>query len=183
MADELNQTTQETPETPGGDEGETFDAAYVTKLRQEAASWRSKLRDAEGKLKDLTPKAEEFEKLTEAQKSAEQKLSEQLAKMQAELDRRTVESEASAKRAAVLKMAIKVGADPDVVELLDLSRLDLTDEETTMATLAKLAPAARAAGGNTANPGRNGANAKETDGELKDRFFGGGRSSSKIFGG
>ena len=180
MTDETNQA----PEVPvtDGDSGDTFDAAYVAKLRQEAAKYRTQLREAEGKVKDLTPKAEQLDQLTEAQKTESQKMADQLAKLTAQLDRSVAEADMATKRAALVKLAVRAGADPDIADLLDLSRVDLSNEEATMAIFAKLVPAGRAAGGNAANPARTGANATETDTELRDRFFGGGQKS-KIFGG
>lgn len=59
-------TGQEPVEAPDGQvsEGgkqETFDAAYVKQLREEAAGWRRKVKDLEGRVTGF-----ETEKLTEA---------------------------------------------------------------------------------------------------------------------
>lgn len=178
----MTEDTQQPAEAQDADSGDTFDATYVQKLRQEAAKYRTQLRDAENKVKELSPKAAQLDQLTEAQKTEAQKMTEQLAKLQADLDRRTAESDAATKRAALIKLAVKAGADPDVADLLDLSRIDLSNEDSVAAIFAKLVPAGRGAGGNAANPQRTGGNAAESETELRDRFFGGGRKSN-IFGG
>lgn len=52
-------------QAPEGSKQETFDAAYVKQLRDEAASWRRKAKDFEAKVSGF-----ETEKLTEAGRAA-----------------------------------------------------------------------------------------------------------------
>jgi hypothetical protein len=68
---EAEETTGQEPVSESGgqepkDEGrqETFDAAYVKQLRDEAASWRRKVKDLEGKVAGF-----EQEKMTEAERA------------------------------------------------------------------------------------------------------------------
>lgn len=71
---------QEAPaEEQAAQEPKTFDEEYVKKLRDENASWRTKLRESE-------EKARQYDELVEAQKSEEQKRAEELEATKAELD-------------------------------------------------------------------------------------------------
>lgn len=69
---------QETPAEPApeADEPQTFDADYVAKLRKEAASYRSKV-------KELQPLAEKARELEESQKSEVEKAAQRAAEAEA----------------------------------------------------------------------------------------------------
>lgn len=156
-------------------------ASELERARKEAANYRTKLRDLEGKWKEAEPILTEYQKLTDAQKSEAQKATERAA----EAERKAADSQAAAERAqrelAVTRLANKAGVDPDLVPYLDLSKLDLEDEKKAMEVLGKLATARQIANG-ASNPGRSGAQ-KETDQELREFYFHGGRNKPTIFGG
>jgi len=116
--------TQEVAQQPEAQaaEDERFDTEYVRKLRAEAAEYRKRLRELEGKVK-----ADEEAKLTE-QERLQKRLAE-LERQQAEWERerqeiilqRTVENVA-------LRMGIKY---PDVAwKLIDLAKVDFDDGGT-----------------------------------------------------
>lgn len=179
MADEtLGQAPSDAGTQPQDGAGEKFDAKYVEELRQEAAKYRTQLRDTQTQLKELQPKAQQFEQLQEAQKTQEQKLQERLAALEADLAAKAAEAEQAQKRAQVTRLASKAGVDPDIVELLDIGKLDLTDEKKAMEVLGRFA---RTASGTQVNPDGTSAGG-ETDAELRARFFGG-QSKTRIFGG
>jgi predicted RNase H-like nuclease (RuvC/YqgF family) len=157
--------------------GEKFDAKYVEELRQEAAKYRTQLRDTQTQLKELQPKAQQFDQLQEAQKTAEQKLQERLAALEADLAAKAVEAERAQKQAQVVRLAAKAGVDADLVDLLDLGKLDLSDEKKALEVLGRFA---RTAAGAQVKPG--GESGGETEAELRKRFFGG-QSKTMIFGG
>jgi len=171
----------------GGDEQadeQASSAKAVSELeraRKEAANYRTKLRELEGKWKEAEPVLVQFQQQQDAQKSEAQKLAERLA----EAERKAADSESTAQRAMreakLVRLATKAGVDPDVAGLLDLSKLDLDDEKATLETLGKLAAARQTANG-ASNPARGGAQG-ETDDELRKFYFGGGRNKPTIFGG
>lgn len=178
MADETQgQAPSDNQGQPQDGAPETFDAKYVEGLRAEAAKYRTQLRETQTQLKELQPKAQQFDQLQEAQKTQEQKLQERLAALEADLAAKAAEAEAAQKRTQLTRLATKAGVDPDLVELLDLGKLDLTDEKKVLEVLGRFA---RVAGGAQVKPG--GESGKETEAEMRARFFGG-RSQTMIFGG
>ncbi len=101
-------------------EEEHFDTEYVRKLRAEAAEYRKKLRDLEGKVK-----ADEEAKLTEQ---------ERLQKRLAELERKEAEYQMSI-QARTLEYEVKLHAsrlgvvDPDAAyRLLDLKQVEFDED-------------------------------------------------------
>ena len=99
---------------------EKFDAKYVRELRAEAAEYRKKLRELEGKVK-----SEEDAKLTEQEK---------LQKKLVDLEKRNADAQnamqAKTLRYEVMLAASKLGiVDPDAAyRLLDTSSLEFDDE-------------------------------------------------------
>lgn len=166
-----------TAQQPQDGAGEQFDAKYVEELRQEAAKYRTQLRETQGQLKELQPKAQQYDQLQEAQKTQEQKLQERLAALEADLAAKAADAERAQKQAQLVRLATKAGVDPDVVDLLDLGKLDLTDEKKTMEVLGRFA---RTVAGAQVKPG--GESGGETEADMRARFFGG-KSKSMIFGG
>lgn len=163
-------------------EGEQqFSADYVRKLRDEAAKWRTQLREVQAQLKELQPKAVEFEKLQEERKTEAERLAERLAALESDLQQKQQEAEAAQAQARLIRLAAQAGVDVEVASLLDISKLNLEDEEATLAILRKLGRGITAGG--MANPGRTGANAQPTEEELRSFYFGGGRNRPTIFGG
>ena len=175
MAEELT-TAQDAGVTAQDADKEVFDAAYVRKLRQEAANYRVKLREAEAQVATLAPKATEYEKLTEAQKSDQQKLAEQLANLQQQVAQAQQQATAAQQQATLLRLASKAGVDPDVAALLDISKIDLSDDAKAIATLSQFA---KPANSSQVKPGAIGG---ATEAELRAQYFGG-KSKSMIFGG
>lgn len=159
------------------DGGDKFDAKYVEELRQEAARYRTQLRDTQTQLKELQPKAEQFDQLQEAQKSSEQKLQERLTALEADLAAKAAEAERAQKQAQLTRLATKAGVDPDILDLLDLGKLDLSDEKKVLEVLGRFA---KTAAGAQVKP--SGAATGETEAELRKQFFGG-QSKTMIFGG
>ena len=181
MSDEIQETGQEPQDAPSQDDGQTFDANYVSKLRDEAASWRTKFRGLESQIEELKPLAEKAKKLEEAQKTEAERLADQLAELKAQQAEAAREADRARAEAKIVRLAAKAGVDPDIAALLDISKLDLDDEAAALETLKKLA-APRTTGGGASNPSGEG-QGKPSDEELRERYFGGGRKRSAIFGG
>ncbi len=136
------------------DENETMPEwaqAAVKKANDQAAKQRVELRDARTQLAELKPLAEEFNKQREAQKSEEQKLRDQLEAAKAENKSALAAAEMAKKEARLAVLAGKAGVNADLAALLDLSKLDLDDEEKTLNTLKKLITT-RPTGGGASNP-------------------------------
>mgnify|MGYP000276848588 CR=1 FL=1 len=119
----------------GGGQTETFDRAYVEKLRQEAASYRTKAKELEGKIE--ATKTETVTAILKAlgidpdpAKSAEQQV--QAAKAKAQ------EAEARANerliRGEIRLLADRVGLDPraadDAYMLMDKAKVTVADDGT-----------------------------------------------------
>lgn len=111
---------------PADEEGKTFDKAYVTKIREEAASWRTQFREAQEKFANAkTP--EEFE-------AANKESAEKIAGLEQQLLVRDIatEFELPAELAAVLK-----GSTPE----------ELKAHAKVLQKFAPAAPAATLTGG------------------------------------
>lgn len=147
---------------------ETQESKELSKANAEAAKWRVQLRETEQALKAV-----------QAQAGDNKALSDQLAKLQADLAAKAAEAETAQKLAYAMRVAAKAGVDPDIVAMLDLSKID-PDEKKASEQLAKLAGAGRGA---QVKPGAIN-NSGDTDAELRAMFFGhGGPRKSSIFGG
>lgn len=164
----------------GTGSGRDFESE-IQALRAEAAKWRTQLRDAQGQLKELSPLAEKAKLLEDAQKTEAQKLAEQMANYQQQLNQLQAEKDAVSKRNQLLTMASKAGVNPDILPLLDVNAFDMSDEAATLEALAKLAPIKGVNGGNVANPSRL-PNQNLTDDQLRKEIFGNAGKTS-IFGG
>ena len=164
------QTT--TPTTPQA-EPEVFDREYVSKLRQEAASYRTKLKQ----LEDAQTEAEQA-KLGDLERTA-------LALEATKAQMATTEAALKLERVgrAVEKAAMRLGLDPELAsKLLDPETLEFIDgvpsdpERQLKALLAKwpqLAKPAPQAPSINASDGRGPAatpDPKAKDDELKSRF-------------
>lgn len=176
MPDEINQSvdqgSNEQGQQPQGGADRT-----EQKLSEENAKWRLKVRDLEAQLQQLQPKAAKFDEQQESQKSEQQKLQERLAALEADLARSKAAADVAQKQAQLTRLATKAGVDPDVIDLLDLSKLDLTDETKAIQVLGRFA---KTAAGAQVKPG--GAATGDTEAELRKQFFGG-QSKTMIFGG
>lgn len=122
----------------------------LEKARGEAAERRVKLREAEAKLEELSPLAQKHKELEDAQKSETDKLREQLEAMRLEAEKATAQAAQAQKEAKLTLLASKVGVGPELVALLDISKLDLENEKATTELLKTLAP--RSSGGGPSNP-------------------------------
>lgn len=119
--DEVDPGNDEDDDSGDDDSGsDTFDKAYVQKLRKEAAENRIKRKEAEDQLAELA-KAEmsETERLKAEKAEAESRAQEATAKASEMLTRYRVESEAS---------GLKFHDPSDVFSLLDLDELPTDDE-------------------------------------------------------
>lgn len=154
------------------------DAAQTEKLSQEAAKWRTKFRELEAQLKDVAPKAQQYDQLQEAQKTEAQKVADQLAALQAQVTEATAQAQAAQAQAKLMALAARVGVDPDVANLLDISKIDLTDEAKATQQLQRFA---KPSNGTQVKPGDTIGGMTEDD--LRKHYFGGGRSKTTIFGG
>lgn len=99
------------------DEGtrrETFDAAYVKQLREEAASWRRKVKDLEARVTGF-----EQEKMTEAEKAKAQAEAAKAEATQAQEALRKARAEA-----AISREAAKHGVDADLLTRLVTPEFD-----------------------------------------------------------
>ena len=177
MADETTQPVEQGSPAQDQQPQGGADAKQDERLAAEAAKWRLKVRDLEAQLKDILPKAQQFEQLQESQKSEAQKLAERIAALEAEVLAKNAAAEQATKQTQLLRLATKAGVDPDVAALLDMSKIDLTDEKAAMETLSKFA---RPANGAQVKPGAVGATGL-TDADLRNRYFG--ASKTTIFGG
>ena len=176
MAEEL-ELAQDAGAAAQDDAGKTFDAAYVAKLRQEAANYRVKYQEAKTQVDALAPKAQEFDKLAESQKSDQQKLTEQLATLQQQVATAQQQAQAAQAQANLLRLAAKAGVDPDVANMLDITKLDLSDDAKAIEALGKFA--AKTPSASQVKPGTIGG---ATEAELRAQYFGG-KSKTMIFGG
>lgn len=112
-------TTSDSPQE--GDEGKTFDADYVKKLRDEAAKYRTEAKaNAEA--------AKRLADIEEAQKTEAEKVADKLRTLEAERD-------AATRDALRFKVASKFGIDDADVELF----LTGTDEDTLTKQAERLA--------------------------------------------
>lgn len=159
------------------------EVSELERARKDAAKYRTTARDLEAQLKELQPLAEQFKATQEAQKTETQKLADQLA----EATRKAQESDNAAQRAVreakAIRLMTKAGVDPDLLDIIDLNKLDLDNEEEALKQLAKLPQtSAKQTASSASNPGRNGALGAD-EAELRKIFFGGGRNQPTIFGG
>jgi len=134
--------------------------AELARVRKEAANYRVKLREIEAKWKEAEPVLSQYQAQQEAQKTEAQKLAEQLQALRQQLSEQETAAAQAQRLATLTKMATRMGVDPDLVELLDTSKLDLADEKAVNAVLAKLVMRAPATG---SNPNRAGSDAETLD--------------------
>lgn len=158
------------------------DPTIIAKLRDEIKGLKEQKRDLEGKWKAAEPVLSEYQKQQEAQKSEAQKLADQIAAINAKLAEQTSAAEKATSEAKLTRLAAKANINFDLLDLIDISKLDLNDEDATLKKLAVLATARQTANG-ASNPGRSGATGM-TDDEKRDLYFNGGmRNKPTIFGG
>lgn len=140
----------------------------VSALRKEAAAYRVQLREAQAAIERMQTNSVDSKAL-----------SEQLAQLQTDLATKAAEAEAAQKFAQVTRLAVKVGVDPELIAMLDLSKIDLSDDKKASEQLAKFAGAGRGA---QVKPGAINSSG-DTDAELRAMFFGPGARKATIFGG
>jgi chromosome segregation ATPase len=163
-----------------GQEPEAQDDKTVSELeraRKEAAKYRTRAQAAEKQLKDAEPVLAEYQKQQEAQKTEAQKAAERASAAEAKAQEAEAKAERLAKEKQLLRLATRANVDPDLLDFLDLDKLDLSDEAKTLAVLGKLATAKA---GGASNPGRG--TAPLSDDEIRAEVYGQRRKSS-IFGG
>ena len=153
-------------------------ASELARARKEAANYRTKLREMEAKWKEAEPVLSQFQAQQDAQKTEAQKLADQLQTVQRQLAEQEAAAAQAQRLATLTKMATKLGVDPDLIEYLDTSKLDLANEKAVNEVLAKLVTRAPAAG---SNPNRDNSNV-ETPEQRRLRLFQRG-SHSTLLGG
>lgn len=173
------ESTQAVEEQAADQESTGKEAKELERARREAANYRTKLRESEERLKELSPLAEQYRAAQDAQKTEAQKLAEQLQTLQSKLAEQERAAAQAQKLATLTRLATKAGVDPDLVEFLDVSKLDLADEKAIGAVFAKLGSKS---GVSASNPGRGGTGG-ETDEEMRRYYLGGERGRTTIFGG
>jgi myosin heavy subunit len=115
---------------------DTFDRPYVEKLRNEAAKYRTQLRDLESKVEQfgdydqLKEAASKWQELEDKNKSEMEKLQEKLGKLESERDQALQRAQETMIRSAFDREATKLGfAHPeDVYALADKSQVEISDE-------------------------------------------------------
>ena len=171
-SDQASQTDQQGAAGAQGQEPERFDAEYVKRLRAEAASYRTKLKELEQKVQE-----HETAKLSEAEK---------LQKRLAELERQQAEHERERQERTLkyetMLTASKLGiVDPEAAyKLLDLASIEFEEdgtprniEKALRELIAKRPYLAGGAAGLATNPARSAVNPTVfTRSQLRDpKFF------------
>lgn len=150
---ETNEQEREAQTQEQEAQGQQFDIEYVRKLRAEAAEYRKKLRELEGKLK-----ADEEAKLSQAEK-----LQKQLAEKEREKSDLERQYQESNLRYEVMLAASKLGiVDPEAAwRLLDAAEIEYDDQgrpqqvEKALQTLISKKPYLTGGGSSgTTNPAR-----------------------------
>lgn len=158
--------------------------AEIKKLREENAVRRLKAKELEKQLLELKPLADKAKEQEEAQKSAEQKLLEQLEALKKEKAQAEQQALVATQTAALTKLATMAGIDVEVIKFLDLGKFDFENEKSILETLELLKPKALPQppkGGAVVNPQSNGNVVTEAD--LMEQYFRpGGRNAGKAFG-
>lgn len=162
---ETSATTASVAVSEAAVEPQTFSADIVRDLRREAANYRTQLRDAQAAIKTL----QEGQTNVDAMRA-------QLAALETSLAEQTAAADRATREATVLRLA--PGIDPDVLGLLDLSKLDMSDEAKLRTTLARLIAPSQTA---QVKPGTLG-NTGMTETELRERYWGSGGRKATIFG-
>ena len=158
----------------------TKTASELERARREAANYRTKLRDLEGKWKEAEPVLAKFKELEDAQKSEAQKQADRIAQLEKQAADATASAQAAQRQAKLTVLATKANVDPELIALIDIAKLDLDDEAGTIKTLGKLA-VGRQGGGSASNPGRDGGGGGKSDAELRQEIFGN-RRTGTLFG-
>ena len=177
VTDSTEETTQAVADESGAQDAPestttTDNSAELTKLRNEAAKWRTQLRETQAQLKEVVPLAEQYQQQQEAQKTETQKMAELIEALKAEKAQAEASAQAAQATATLTRLAAQAGADMEMVGMLDLAKLDLADEEATIATLQKFA-APHSKSGAMSNPGRADADANLTSSERYSKLMSG----------
>jgi hypothetical protein len=130
------QATGQEPADESGQEPTTFTPEYVQDLRQEAAKYRTQLRDTKQKLEgfsdydDLKAEAAEWQKHQDAQKGELEKLQEQLEEVQRERDDALQRRQDTLIQSAFVTAASahNVTHPADAYNLADLSKVRIDDD-------------------------------------------------------
>ena len=172
--DNQSQSVEPTSDSPDG--GRNYEEE-IKALRAEAAKYRVERNEARGKLEELSPLAKRAQELEEAGKSELQKLAEQQAQLQKELQDAKNMAALATKRQKLTTLAAQQGVNPAVLGFLDVNAFNLEDEAATTEALKAFATNNKPSGGSASNPANNGQRPAETDEDRRIRLFGGsGRS-------
>lgn len=149
-------------------EQQTYSADYVKALREEAKQTRLQLKTVSGELEQLRTVAGDSKALQE-----------QIGKIGADLAKAQADAVSASQRADLVRLAVKANVPIELAEMLDLSKLDLTDEKKALEQLGKLG--VRGTQSPQVKPGATGSNGM-TDADMRAAINGANRSAS-LFGG
>lgn len=170
------------PADPEPDSGEDRDyVAEIAKLRKENAKWRTQYRDAEKQVKELSPAAQKLAELEEAQKSEEQKLREALEAKERAIADAEAKADTATKQAKLALLASKANVNPELVELLDIGKLDFADEEAVLETLKQFSQKPTLNGGGASDP-KTPDNTQPSEKDLRNQYFNKAGRGVTIFG-
>lgn len=181
MAEMFEENTDQESGGTEQDSGQQFDAAYVAKLRTEAARYRNEAKAAKTQLTELQPLAQKAKELEEAQQTEAEKLAQKMADLQNQLTTAQAAATQAAQAQKLTTLAAKVGVPADVLPLLDVSKFDLENEEQTIEMLGALKPQKTPPnGGGSSNPPQGDNNGAVTPQEWYNQRLG---KNPSIFGG
>lgn len=150
------------PDAPA-QEQQTFSADYVKSLREEAKSSRLELKRVSDELDAIKRTAGDNAELTK-----------RLDQLTGDLTKAQEEAQKATQRADLVRLAAKAGVPVDIVEMLDLSKIDMTDEIKALEQLGKFA--VKSMNGSHIKPGSL-QDARLTDAQLRDEIYGGKRAN------
>lgn len=158
-------------------------AAEIAKLRKESAKRRTDNKALKSELDAMKEKAEKYDALqTETQTEAE-KLKAQVAQLENEKRQAKLEAEQARQEATFIRVASKAQMDPELAALIDIAKIDLSNEDSAVKLLKKWSKAS-VTGGGPSNPERVAESTKLSEDELRARYFSpAGRGIQKMFGG
>jgi len=115
-------------------------------VRAEAAKYRTELNEKTAEIDALKPLAEQAAKLAEeektkndAKKTEMERMAEQMEALQSQVTASQQAAEAMTRLNAITKLAHSAHVPDDVLEMLDLSKIDVADPETAVKQLAVFA--------------------------------------------
>jgi len=103
--------------------------------RADAAKYRTAARDGKATIETLTPLADKAKEMEESQKSELEKLTDKLAAMQLQVETGQAAVEAVQRQNKVQALAYRANVPDDVLQMLDMSKIDVDDPEEAVKKL------------------------------------------------